>query len=71
MLRSGRSALPAKRGGLWAGYGRPRWGSGHMLRSGRSDPDMRINEENDQPPQSMQEVEELANNENYETRNIE
>jgi len=32
---------------------------------------MRINEENDQPPQSMQEVEELANNENYETRNIE
>ena len=48
MLRSGRSVLSApaarsqqKRGGFW-GYGRPRWGSGHMLRSGRSDPSLRL-----------------------------
>ena len=46
-----------KRGGLWD-YGRPRWGGGHMLRSGRSD-------------HSMLEVERMANNQNNNDRNIE
>ena len=72
MLRSGRSPseswegwthgpqthqIRSKRGGLWD-YGRPRWGGGHMLRSGR-------------PDQSMLEVARMANNENNNDRNIE